>query len=250
MYTVYKHTAPNGKIYIGITSQTPKERWRNGNGYQRCQAFKKAINKYGWENIKHEILFENLTKEAAEEKERSEIIKTRSNEKQFGYNIQSGGNAKGKHSEETRKKISNANKGKIVTKQTREKMSKNHADVRKEKNPWYKKHPNEATREKMRAAQTGKQTGEKNPMFGKRHTEEAKLKQSENRKGKAKGKDNPKARAISQYSIYGEKIKDYSCISEAENELSLCRGGGGHISACAKGKLKQAYGFIWKYREA
>lgn len=33
MYIVYKHTTPCGKVYIGITSKTPSQRWQNGKGY-------------------------------------------------------------------------------------------------------------------------------------------------------------------------------------------------------------------------
>lgn len=33
MRTVYKHTSPSGKVYIGITGREPKLRWDNGNGY-------------------------------------------------------------------------------------------------------------------------------------------------------------------------------------------------------------------------
>ena len=33
-YSVYKHTFPNGKVYIGITKQNPLKRWRNGTGYK------------------------------------------------------------------------------------------------------------------------------------------------------------------------------------------------------------------------
>lgn len=32
-YTVYMHTTPNGKRYIGITAQTVERRWQNGYGY-------------------------------------------------------------------------------------------------------------------------------------------------------------------------------------------------------------------------
>ena len=33
MWTVYRHIAPSGKVYIGITCQKPEYRWNNGNGY-------------------------------------------------------------------------------------------------------------------------------------------------------------------------------------------------------------------------
>ena len=73
-YKVYKHTFPNGKVYIGITQQTLIRRWQNGKGYYKNSFISKAINKYGWENVKHEVLFENLTKEEAEQKEIEHIL--------------------------------------------------------------------------------------------------------------------------------------------------------------------------------
>ena len=60
-YVVYKHTAPNGKVYIGITCRDPEERWANGKGYNG-QYFGRAVKKYGWENFSHEKLFSDLTK--------------------------------------------------------------------------------------------------------------------------------------------------------------------------------------------
>ena len=63
-YTVYMHTSPSGKRYIGITRQNPPEkRWRNGNAYKGSKHFYRAIQKYGFENFEHEILFTELTKE-------------------------------------------------------------------------------------------------------------------------------------------------------------------------------------------
>ena len=34
MYSVYMHITPSNKVYIGITSKAPEERWMNGRGYQ------------------------------------------------------------------------------------------------------------------------------------------------------------------------------------------------------------------------
>lgn len=91
-YCVYKHTFPNGKLYIGITSKTPEKRWKkDGAGYQSQRHVYNAIKKYGWNNIKHEILFEHLTKEAAEQKEVELIARFKSNQEQFGYNHAEGG---------------------------------------------------------------------------------------------------------------------------------------------------------------
>ena len=62
-FCVYRHIFPNGKSYIGITSKKPNQRWENGKGYSKTgqNAIYNAIKKYGWDNIKHEILFDNLT---------------------------------------------------------------------------------------------------------------------------------------------------------------------------------------------
>lgn len=150
-YKVYIHTCPNKKVYIGITSQKPNKRWKNGLGYKNNKYFFNAILKYGWDNINHEILFSNLTKEKAQEKEMLLITEYKSNQREFGYNNSAGGesgasgcrwneeskklfsehmkgkpsNAKGKHhSEETKNKLSKKLKGRIISDETKIKMSK------------------------------------------------------------------------------------------------------------------------------
>ena len=94
-WVLYKHTFPNGKVYIGITSQDVKDRWRkNGEGYIGQPIMERAIKKYGWENIKHEILLENLSKEEAGKKESEYIEKYHSYYKDPlgpGYNMTKGG---------------------------------------------------------------------------------------------------------------------------------------------------------------
>lgn len=92
-YTIYIHKNKiNGKIYVGQTCQKVEYRWNKGKGYDTCPLFYKAIQKYGWDNFEHIILLENLTKEQADIKEQEYIKYYKSNQKEFGYNIQSGGN--------------------------------------------------------------------------------------------------------------------------------------------------------------
>lgn len=90
-WKIYKHTTPNEKVYIGVTSRPVKERWNSGHGYKRCVAFWNAIQKYGWNNIKHEVLYEVSTQEEAEILEMELIEYYQSTNPDFGYNIEKGG---------------------------------------------------------------------------------------------------------------------------------------------------------------
>lgn len=130
-YCVYKHTSPSNKVYIGITSMNPKRRWANGSGY-KTQMFYRAIQKYGWDNFEHNILFEGLTKSEAEQKEIELIAYYQSNQKDYGYNVDNGGSSVGSHSETTRQKLSKnmigdtRNRGRTHTDETRKHMSEAH----------------------------------------------------------------------------------------------------------------------------
>ena len=91
-YTLYKHTSPSNKVYIGITKLDVKLRWRNGTGYQLQPRFYNAIKKYGWDNFSHEIIFRNLTEDEAKLLEQMYIALYESNDPKKGYNISEGGN--------------------------------------------------------------------------------------------------------------------------------------------------------------
>lgn len=139
-YKIYIHIFPNGKVYIGITKMPIAKRFLNGNGYRNNKYMENAIKKYGWENVRHEILYEGLTKEEAEQKEIKLISEYKSNQKDFGYNIENGGNSTGKLSEETKLKLSLLNKGKLLG----------------NKNGMFGKHHTEETKEKIRQALKGR----------------------------------------------------------------------------------------------
>ena len=87
-YCVYCHTFPNGKRYIGITNNC-NQRWKNGDGYKHQRKVYNAIMKYGWDNIRHEILVDDIPKEKAQELEKKLIAEFDSI--QNGYNVSVGG---------------------------------------------------------------------------------------------------------------------------------------------------------------
>ena len=116
-YTVYKHTSPSGKVYIGITKRKPEYRWNKGKGYSKDQLlFYRAIKKYGWDNFTHEILYTGLSEKDAKNIEISLIRQYKS--LGMSYNITDGGdggrglhNKRKKMSDETKLKMSKSRKG-------------------------------------------------------------------------------------------------------------------------------------------
>lgn len=82
----------DGRKYIGITKygHDPSIRWGfNGSSYRGY--FRSAINKYGWDAFKHEILFENLSRKQACTKEQALIKLFNTTNHNFGFNMTFGG---------------------------------------------------------------------------------------------------------------------------------------------------------------
>lgn len=110
-YTVYVHITPNNKKYYGITGTSLNSRFgKNGYNYKACTLFYKAIQKYGWDNIKHKIVAHGLTREQAKKLETKLILYYRTNEPEYGYNLTSGGETNIPNSQ-TIEKMRNALKG-------------------------------------------------------------------------------------------------------------------------------------------
>lgn len=112
-YVVYMHILPNNKKYIGITCNT-KQRWgKNGYGYRHNTLFYRAIKKYGWENIEHKILYENISIEYAKEKEIELIKLYKTTNNKYGYNISHGGDTTTAGYKFTKKQRENLSKAKF-----------------------------------------------------------------------------------------------------------------------------------------
>lgn len=157
MYTVYIHTNKiNNKCYVGITSQTITNRWKNGYGYKSQKLFFRAIQKYGWDKFDHIIFADNLTKKQADKVEIALIALYKTNDSNFGYNISKGGEKTTlgiKLSNEARQHMSEAHKGKTQAKETILKRVQKFSGS----DHWmHGKHWDENTKEKMRIAKLGK----------------------------------------------------------------------------------------------
>ena len=177
-WTIYMHTFPNNKKYIGVAitndDETPEQaclrRWgHDGEGYS-TQRVGRAIKKYGWENVKHEILFERVSEDEVDELEVSLIQKYNCQiDNGEGYNIDFGG----KHrvvSDYTRKRLSEALSG-----EKHPKYGKHHSEETKRRIALGNlgKTVSEESRKRMREAQTW-QKGENNPRYGRPCTDEEK----------------------------------------------------------------------------
>ena len=199
-YIVYVHICPNNKKYIGITCKKPEYRWGNGKGYKNNDHFYKAIQKYGWNNIQHIILFENLTKEEAEQKEIELISKYDTTNRKYGYNNENGGHSVNKMSKRSKNKLSKSVKELWKNEEYRKKQSlktpgmlgKHHTEETKQKMR-EKAKQRKLTKEqieKLKTAMLGKhhtkETKEKlrQKMLGRKMSDEAKKKLSEQKKGK------------------------------------------------------------------
>lgn len=124
-YNVYMHKLKkDNRKYIGITKQKVKKRWQNGLGYKHSTYFYNAIQKYGWDNFEHIILYDNLTKKEAENKEKELIELYKTTKKGYGFNINEGGFSP-IITKQQKLKISKTEKGKKVSQETKEKLSKN-----------------------------------------------------------------------------------------------------------------------------
>lgn len=226
-YKVYKHTFPNGKVYIGITFRDVKKRWGNGNNYKNNRYIDNAIKKYGWDNIKHEVLFDGLSKEDAEKKEIELIQHYKSNNQEYGYNITNGGKHIGMFSLQTKEKMRQAQLGKKMSNETKN---------------------------KIRVAEQGKklslETIEKIKATKKKNGVSQLVKEKSSINGKKCWKLNvvnaweKRRKAVKQISKDGLFIKEWKSMTDASKELDI---NVVDICYCCKGKLKTAGGYIWNY---
>lgn len=232
-WILYRHTSPSGKVYIGITSKSnPNWRWQNGKGYVTCIYFYNAILKYGWNNIRHEILFRDLNESTAKRLE-IELIR---HYKDLGisYNITDGGEGrKSPLSEEHKRKLSDSHKGKNLSKEWKNKIGKAHKG----------KVVPQKTKDKMSAIMKSKHI---------KLSEERKRLISKANKGKVISDKHRKivskffSKPVLQVNKYtGEIIREYNSMTEASKDTGIYYGS---INKCCNNITKSAGGYKWRLK--
>ena len=221
----------NNKMYIGQTVNI-KERWKDHRaelrgGYHSNKHLQRSWDKYGEESFEFSILLE-CEESQLNTFEEYYIFELMTYDPWVGYNKTYGGDGC-RCTEETRKKMSEANKG--------------------ENHPFYGKHHTEETKIKLSEANKGKH-----------HTEETKKKLSEANKGKTlsyetrkkmskahKSKISPDSSKRSKPVVQidpdtNKVVKVWGSAREAEKQGGFNQS---NISSCCKGKLKTHKGFRW-----
>nr|DAG32495.1 MAG TPA: intron associated endonuclease [Caudoviricetes sp.] len=241
-YCVYIHINKiNGKKYVGqtVSGDNPNKRWKNGMGYKTQKLFYRAIQKYGWDGFDHEIVASNLTLEEANHFEEILIDKLDTMNLAHGYNLKSGGE-NNRLSEETKRKISDAHKGKTFSDEQRKNISEGHkgGTITDE----HKKRISEANKGKKLSDETKMKIGQASlgRNVGRKHTEEELEKMRKKKKCK-NGRVYHK-NTVMQLSEDGDVINVYESMNEAFRKTHI---NSGHISECCRDIRKMAGGYKW-----
>ena len=233
-YTGYIYSVTNeinGKSYIGKTNNLVR-RWKEhcyGSG--NTSILNRAIKKYGLEHFVFDIVaqipFDSI-------EELNDVLKQLEiyyislyDTFKNGYNATIGGDGTScyHHSEETKKKISKSNTGKILS---------------------------ETHKEKCRVANLGNHHSEKakkaikQALLNRDHSIYEKV--AEKLRGKKRERNMimkaaaKRRKPILQYSLEGKFLNEYDGATCVNIKWET------NIVACCAGKLSSAYGFLWKYK--
>ena len=244
----------NGKTYIGQSRNTRQRiythRYELTNNKHKNEVLQRAWNKYGKENFKFEII-EECHIDDLNTLERKWIVDYNSYKDNNGYNLDFGGNAHKEMSQETRDKISLNHAD--INGENNPFYGKHHSDETKQKISDANKgrKMSEEVKQKNRLRQIGSKRTEETKLKmsiankGKLRSEETKRKISESKKGKKTSK------VIKVICITTNDI--FNCIEDGVKKYGINES---NIINCCKGKQKWAGNhpdtgekMIWMYYE-
>ena len=142
----------NNKLYIGqsIDVYTRLSRHKTDlRGSRDSKHLQRAYDKYGEDNFEFKLLME-CSEDDLDFWEKHYIEQLDTQNENCGYNLDGGGSKSRLMSDKTKSLMSIARKGRVVSDETRRKLSENHADFSGEKNPNFGKVKSEHSRQKSR----------------------------------------------------------------------------------------------------
>lgn len=243
---IYKITNKiNSKIYIGQTIRSIEERWKEH--AEKGSALYRAIHKYGKENFTIEQIDVAVNRDELDEKEKYWIKHYDSTNKKKGYNLTSGGehfeipeerrirmseieqgeknHFYGKHhSDETKRRISEAKKGKHVG----------------ENNPNYGKKHSEEIRKKISEQLKSFYAENGHSSLGKHHSEETKQKIRDFHKGRWVGGKSPRAKKV----LCVETGEVFNSLVEAAESINRKVSS---LHSAVSGRSNRCGGYHWQY---
>lgn len=238
-YSLYRHISPSGKVYVGITSMAPTKRWGPSGAlyYGKNEyPFSRAIKKYGWNSIKHEVLFSDIDEAKAKRFEMHLIAFY----KMLGisYNITNGGESGfgnkshlgQKASDETKQKMS-ASASHVVYQYTKDGLFVKKWNSQKE--------AAEALnifRRSISAANCGR-----THLAGGFHW--SSLPPGEWQKPARRHTESGRKKKIYQFSIDGKLISWWNSVTEASEDTGFCLSQ--IASACNRNE--KSNGYFWSY---
>lgn len=279
-WAVYVHTVPkeisgysHNKYYVGITCKdNPEKRWEHGYGYRGNEHFFRAITKYGWDNISHEIIAQGLSFQEACDMEKLFIALYNSKNKEYGYNKTYGGEgvvgvhmneAECKRRSESFKGEKNPFYGKNHSIDTRNKMSERHYDCSGAKNPrarrvfqfslthqFIKKYDTVTDAAKyfnindMTIHKAIKRKGATQDSFWAFENEVVKNNGTYQLKDKGLYIILKKGKEVAQYDTNGKVINIYESTADAQRQTGICKQ---NIGKVARRGYGLAGGFEWRY---
>lgn len=274
MWYIYKHTFPNGKVYIGLSKQKENLRFKQGLGYEYCPVVWKAIQKYGWDSVVTEIIEDKIDSlEQAQLREQywikyynSYVNSPNSN----GYNATIGGEGSliydwnliyldwksGLSSVELTSKygickdsITHILDTYNVSKEERKQHLSNVQS--KQQRLFDREQIINLWNEGKTASFIQQQLGCSRDVVRRTLDEYCVSKKDRTQRAQEQLKKNPcghNKKQVNQYDLKGNFIKTFDSIKQANLVVNLAEQSTNIIDVC-KGRRKTAGGYIWKYTE-
>lgn len=233
----------DNKVYVGYTTDFEYREYNHSNRIKANshanEHLQYAVNKYGIENFKIEVLEECEERFlTALEHYWCTILDTHN--RKFGYNIKPTHPdiINSKISQETKDKIRISNTGNKRTEESRVKMSISAKKVKRDNNSIIKWREGRQKVSKIRGTYHSEE-GAKNISIAMSTRNISKETKNKMKKAKAK--------PILQYTKSGEYIREWECAADVHRELGISAGNISNV-CCGRKPWKSAGGFIWKFK--